>query len=326
VRLPVINLRAFLRNNRLIALCAVTCMCIVLLTPCIGISADPNGRISDHRGESVADGNDAAQDGNGPTMIMSYKKEKFVKNPIASFAYFVPLIAPTLVDNISSVNNEQQVGIISYKIIVDSKSFHVACEFEILGSGFHINTFDAAGMIAARSDELKKEEAMTNMLDYIKFDGDGFGMIEVKGTITGATRIATEVDIQFNARGHKSPVTIGLYNIKPKNGEYKYENRSNEVVARVNTLSFNKTTKTPRMGIKVASISDTAESADFFSGLKGAIANFFIKPTKVDKLGNTTMLEFGYALLQKKTTFTFPKAKNIKESKIVKEKGGGSVF
>ena len=71
------------------------------------------------------------------------------------------------------------------------------------------------------------------------------------------------------------------------------------------------------MGIKVASISDTGESEGFFSGLKGTIANLFIKPTKVDKLGNTTMLEFGYALLQKNTTFTFPKAKNIKERKIV---------
>ncbi|MGD0022610.1 MAG: hypothetical protein ABSC54_09945 [Smithellaceae bacterium] len=183
-----------------------------------------------------------------------------------------------------------------------------------------MNTFDSAGLIAAQTDELNEEgNAMTNMLDYIKFDGDGFGVIEVKGTITGSTKIVTEVDIQFNARGHESPVTIGLYDIKPKDGEYKYKNRSNEVVARVNTLSFRKTADdAPRMGIKVASISGKEESGGFFSGLKGAIANLLIKPPKVDKLGNTTMLEFGYALLQKKTTFTFPKAKNIKEIKIVK--------
>jgi hypothetical protein len=43
----------------------------------------------------------------------------------------------------------------------------------------------------------------------------------------------------------------------------------------------------------------------------------FITPPKVTKLGNNTMLEFGDALLQKKAAFTFPKAKNIKESKIV---------
>jgi hypothetical protein len=37
----------------------------------------------------------------------------------------------------------------------------------------------------------------------------------------------------------------------------------------------------------------------------------------VDRLGNATMLAFGKALVQKKTTFTFPRAKNIKESRIV---------
>ena len=310
MQLQVINPRVFLRNNRLIALCAIIFICIFLLTPCVVISSDSKGRISDHSGASVA------QDSNGPTMIMSYSKEKYLKNSIASFAYFVPLIAPTLVDNISSVNNKQRVDIISHEMRVDSKSFYVACEFEILGSGFHMNTFDPAGMMATQADELRKGKTLTNVLDYIKFAGDGFGMIEVKGTITGSTMRVTEVDIQFNARGHKSPVTIGLYDIKPKDGEYNYENRSNKVVARVNTLSFKKTTETvPRMGIKVASISDPRGSEGFFSGLKAVIANFIIKPPKVTKLGNTTMLEFGYALLQKKPTFTFPKAKNIKESK-----------
>src|SRR4030067_1514033 len=157
-QLYAINPRVFLRDNRLIALFAVTFIFIFLLTPCVGISSDVNGRISDRSDASVADGNDAAQDGNGPTMIMSYSKEKCAKNPIVSFAYFVPLIATTLVDNISSVNNEQQVDIISHKITVDSKSFHVACEFEILGSGFHMNTFDSAGVIATQTDELKKRK------------------------------------------------------------------------------------------------------------------------------------------------------------------------
>jgi hypothetical protein len=72
------------------------------------------------------------------------------------------------------------------------------------------------------------------------------------------------------------------------------------------------------MGIKVASISNKAESGGLLSSLKGKIANLLIKPPKVDKLGNTTMLEFGYALLQKNTAFTFPLAKNIKESRVVK--------
>ena len=71
------------------------------------------------------------------------------------------------------------------------------------------------------------------------------------------------------------------------------------------------------MGLKVASISDATESEGFFSGLTGAIANLFISPTEVDKLGNETMLGFGYTLLKQKPKFTFPKAKNIKEDKLV---------
>jgi hypothetical protein len=123
--------------------------------------------------------------------------------------------------------------------------------------------------------------------------------------------------MQYNANGHKSPVTIGLYDIKPKNGEYKYENRSNESVVRVNSLVFKKTEQAPRMGITIASIAKEGNSAGLFGWIKGAIANMFIEPIKVTKHGNNTMLEFGEALFQKNATFTFPKAKNIKESKVV---------
>lgn len=308
MRLYVINPGVLLRNFRLIVVFAITVVFILLSMAGAGISSERNSLLSS---------NDVVKDNNGPTMIMNYSKKKFVKNPIASFMYFVPLITPTLVDNISSVNNTQQLGIISHKIKGNSKYFYVACEFEVLGNGFHMNTFDPVGMIAAHTDELTKGETIKNVLDYIKIDGDAFGIFEVKGTITGSIRTVTEVDMQFNARGHKSPVTIGLYDIKPKDGEYKYENRSNEVVARVNTLAFKKTEKAPRMGIKVASVSKSEGSESFWSRFKGAIANLFIKPPKVDKLGNSAMLEFGDALLQKNSMFTFPKAKNIKESKVV---------
>jgi hypothetical protein len=71
------------------------------------------------------------------------------------------------------------------------------------------------------------------------------------------------------------------------------------------------------MGIKVASISKGEKPEDFWSHVKGTIANLLITPPKVNKFGNTTMLEFGDALLQKKPTFTFPMAQNIKESKLV---------
>jgi len=315
MRLYLINPRVLLRNDRLIALFVVTFICIFLLTSCVGISSDPNSRVSGN--ESVADSNNNANDSNCPTIVLSYSKETFEKNPIFSFAYFIPLISPTLVDRETSVNNEQQVGIISYKRKVTSKSFYAACEFKMTGKGFHRNTFDAAGMIARNIGDLKEPEPLKNMLDYIKFEGEGVGLIEVKGTIAGFAQTVTEVDICFHAKGQKSPVTIGLYSVKPQDGQYKYENRYDEIVARVNTLAFKKTEEIPKMGIEIASIHKKTEDENFWGAIKGLIANFFIKPPEIDELGNDTMLNFGYAILKQEPAFTFPKAKNIKENVLV---------
>ncbi len=170
--------------------------------------------------------------------------------------------------------------------------------------------------------ELKKGETLTNMLDYIKFEGEGFGRIEVKGTIAGSTQTVTEVDLQFNARDHKSCVTVGLYDIKPKDGQYKYENRSNQIVARVNTLSFKKTKKTPHMGIKVASISDTEESEGFFSCVKGVIANLFLNPPEVTKLGNTDNARLWPRAAGTKTRVHFSESQKYKR----KQAGTGRLY
>jgi uncharacterized protein YdeI (BOF family) len=307
----VMNLRVILINRLLSGLFTITIVFIVLLTACVGISSDPNNPTRGVGSEPAADVNDA----NGPSVMLSYSRQTFEKNPISSFMYFIPLISPTFVDRETSANNEQQVGIISYERNVSSKSFYVTCEFEILGKGFHKNTFDPEKMIAQHTRELKQGKSLTNTLDYIKFEGEGFGRIEVKGTITGSTETVTEVDIHFNARDRKSCVTIGLYDIKPKDEQYKFENRSNEIVARVNTLIFKKTEKTPRMGIKVASISNSEESEGFFSSVKGVIANLFISPPEITKLGNDTMLNFGYALQKQKSAFTFPRAENLRANK-----------
>jgi hypothetical protein len=322
---PVENMCLTLRSvllNRRIALFAVTFICIFLLPPCVGISSDSNNPASGAGSEPAADPplgkvspSADANDANGPSVLLSYSRQTFEKNPISSFMYFIPLISPTFVDRETSANNEQQVSIVSYERTVTSNSFYVACEFEILGKGFHKNTFDPEKMIAQHTGKLKQGEPLVNTLDYIKFEGEGFGRVEVKGTIDASTETVTEVEVYFNARGHKSCVTIGLYDVKPKDGKYKYEYRSNEIVARVNTLIFKKTEKTPRMGIKVASISNSEESEGFFSAVKAVIANLFIKPPDITKLGNDTMLNFGYALQKQKLAFTFPRAENLRANK-----------
>jgi hypothetical protein len=317
MRLYLINPRVVLIGRHLTGLSAITVVCILLLMGRVGKSSDPNSFTDSRGSKSVADGNNAPKDSNGPTIMLSYSRETFKENPISSFMYFVPLISPTLVDRETSANNEQQFGIISYERKVTSKSFNVTCEFEVLRNGFHKNTFDPVGKIATRTGKLKKGEPLINMLDYIKLEGEGFGRIDVKGTITGSTKTVTEVDIHFKAGGQKSPVTVGFYSIKPKNGQYKYENRYDELIARVNTLTFKKSEENPRMEITVASINKGTESDSLWGHIKAIIANLLIKPVQVDELGNATMLDFGYALLEKSPTFTFPKAKNIRENRTV---------
>lgn len=316
MQLYVKNQRVLPGNGRLVALSAVTFICTLLLTSCSRATSDFNSDIGLHASGGTADSNSVAEGGSGPTILLTYSEDDLKKNPIGSFMYFVPLISPTRVDIEMDANSNQQTGIISCERKITSESFHVTCEFKLLGKGYHKNIFDPAGTINAETGALKKGESLANVLDYIKLEGEGFGRIDIKGTVDGDTSIVTEVDLIFNGRGHKSPVTVGIYDIKPQGGEYRYENRSNRIVARVNSLTFRKTEKTPRMGIKVASITGAAKSEGLFSGIKGSIANLFIAPTKVTKLGNDTMLAFGCALMKQEPTFTFPKATNIGETKL----------
>ena len=270
--------------------------------------------ISSPGSESPADVNNVAGDGNGPTIMLGYSKNGLPKNALSSFMYFVPLISPILIEIETSDDNHQQVGIISYEKKIGRKSFYVSCEFKISGKGFHRNIFDPSGMIARNIPDVKEGEPLKDMLDYIKFEGEGLGRIIVKGTITGSAGTVTEIDMDFSAIDQKSPVTIGLYNVSPENGQYKYENRYDELVVRVSKLAFKKSENCPRMGIKVASVNRKTDCDTWWGDIKGIIANFFIKPVEVDKHGNDTMLNFGYALLKEKSTFTFPKAKNIRET------------
>ena len=298
--------------QRKTGLSVITVFCTLLLMAGLGICADPNSRISSRAAKSPADTNDS----NGPTIMLSYDTLEPLKAPTASFMYFIPLISPTLVSTEISPNNRQQAMFISYEKTVVLDSFTVNCEFELQGSGFFRDIFDSNGIIATFPEEIKKNAPVNNLLDYITLEGEGFGRIDVKGTVVDSNVTVTQVDVHFNTRGHKSPVTIGLYSIKPENGQYKYENRYNEIVARVATLTFKKCDGEPRMGIEVVSVNKASKPNSYVGRVKGFIVNFFIEPVKISKLGNDTMLNFGGALLNKQTSFTFPKATNIKNQTV----------
>jgi hypothetical protein len=248
----------------------------------------------------------------GPTIQLNYDTQTFRPNPAHWFLYFIPLISLVGVNCQTSAGNTQQVGVLSYERAANSRSFRVSCEFAVTGEGSSRYSFDPAGIMALRATEVKPGETLTNLLDYIDFTGAGFGSVEVRGTVAGATETVTQVEIRFNARGRESPVTVGLYDIPHRNGQYRLANRSNQVVARVNALSF-KRSDHPRMGISVASITRKAQRAGFFGWLKAAVANLFIPPARVDKRGNDALLDFGYALLKQEPVFTFPRAGNLRQ-------------
>jgi hypothetical protein len=285
-----------------VRICAVGVLCALLSA--FGVSA----------AESV---DTDTENDSGPTIKMSYTRATFEQNPIGSFMYFVPLIALSPVERYTSADNVQEVGIVSYSRQMRSRSFQVVCDFEIRGAGFHKNSFEPAGLIERLTQDLKPNDTLKGVLDYVVIEGEGLGRIEVKGTMNGSTADVTEVNLRFNARRRQSPVTIGLYDIAPTDGEYVYENRSNEVVVRVNTLEFKKDGGTPTMDIGVASISKANGSEGFFARIRGVVANLLITPPTISEIGNETMLDLGYAVLNQDAEFTFPVARNLQKDAIV---------
>jgi hypothetical protein len=251
--------------------------------------------------------------GTGPTVRLECDPRNEAPNPVSSMMYFVPLISTTLVDCQSSENNQQVSSILAFQREDASGRFRVICEFDHKGAGSYTCAYEPNSMIAFHQNNIKPGKTMKNVLDYIKLEGDGFGWMEVKGqTVKGKPEVR-EVRVHFNGKGAKSPVTIGLYDLEPRNGVYAYANRSNQMVARVNMLTFRMTAadEKPKMLVEVASIVAANEKEGFWGNLVGAFANLLIPPVDVDKDGNDAMIQFGYALFKGQNSFTFPRAKNL---------------
>ena len=106
------------------------------------------------------------------------------------------------------------------------------------GTGSFNNILDHNEVIANFPEEIKKGAPIKNALDFIKFEGEGVGRIEARGTINDSNETVNEVKITFNAGGNESPITIGLFSVNPENGHYDYSKRYNELVARASILTF----------------------------------------------------------------------------------------
>jgi len=247
----------------------------------------------------------------GPTVLLDCNSIGNLRNSTPDFMYFVPLISPVKVTTETSANNAQRSGLISCFRQSTEESFYVSCEFEMRGTGSHKTIFDSVGMIARNTPNIEPGDNLKNILGYIKFDGEGFGWIEMQGKISNGKPSVTQVHVHFNGREGKSPVTVGLYSVKSVNGKYEYANRYNQIVARVDQLIFTESTACPKMGIEISSLYREGGNNGFWGRVKAAIANYFIKPLEIDALGNDTMLTFGQALYDSELLFTFPIAKNL---------------
>jgi hypothetical protein len=239
----------------------------------------------------------------GPTIHLT-EGPSAILNPAANLMYLVPLVSPTLVENLSSKDNRQLSKVLSMKRNFNKNDFRVVCEFDLQGSGSFTNTYEPNSLIAFWLPTNKPGKPMTNLLDYIKLEGSGFGSVEVTGRTVKGQKEVTTVRIHFNGRGCKSPVSIGMYDLPFQNGRYDYANRCQQLIARVNNLTFRKTdpdTK-PTMLVEVASVVGAEEKEGFWGNFKGALANLFIPPVEVDRAGNDAMIQFGTALVNGKAS------------------------
>jgi hypothetical protein len=252
----------------------------------------------------------------GPTIRLDYGRDQSLGNPVASFMYFVPLISPEPVSSSTSPGSTQTARVLSARRKSTFHSFAVTCEFEFTGSGSQQCILDLAPTIRRHERELRAGGSTGRQLSSITVNGSGSGMVEVEGTVSNNVETVREVRLRFNAHGKTSPVSIELCEIGYHEGEFR---RLNEIVARVNTLTFRRRSGPPKMEVTVASVKNKAAGDGLWQNLRGSVkglaVNLLIDPLTVEAIGHRAMLDFGAALASGAPTFTFPRATNLNSNK-----------
>jgi len=249
----------------------------------------------------------------GPTIRLDFGRDQSPGNPVASFMYFVPLISPEPVSSTTSPGSTQAARVLSAKRKGTDHSFVVTCEFEFTGSGSQQSLLDLAPTIRRHERELRAGGSTGRQLSSITVNGAGSGTVQVEGTISNSVETVSEVRLRFNAHGKTSPVSIALCEIGYREGEFR---RLNEVIARVNTLTFRRKPGPPKMEVTVASVKNKGAGDGLWQNLTGSIkglaVNLLIDPLTVEAVGHGAMLDFGRAVASGAATFTFPHATNLK--------------
>jgi len=249
----------------------------------------------------------------GPVLKLDYAGQPENDIRIADFLYFVALISPEPVTISESPTNTLMVRVAEIRQESGEDRFLINLDFDISGQGFRHYAIDQSEKLRRQSLRLAAGKTFEKQLDYIRYEGPGKGRMEVEGRIEGEVKSVTAVRLHFNEGTGASPVTIGLKDVRMVDGVVKFEN---ELVARVNILEFTRDGATPRMGVHIGSVKRSKAGDNLFQRLKGrvigVVANMLTDPIKIRQIGKDTMLNFGTALLNRDTTFTFPAAKNLK--------------
>jgi hypothetical protein len=253
-----------------------------------------------------------AETTNGPTIHLCDGARKPSPNSVADFMYFVPLISLQPVSSLASPGSTQSARIVSTKRHSSTRSFTATSEVEVTGDGWQRNIFDLDAFVRAHERQLQKEGSSVRHLKSIDVQGAGAITVEVEGTVSNGVPTVCEVRLRFNAHGHSSPVSIDLCEIRRLHGGNQ---PVNEILARVNTLTFRRQSGPPTMEIGIASVKRKDAGDGFWQNFKGrlvgAAANMLLDPLKVDPVGQQAMLDFGLAIVSDAPTFTFPRARNL---------------
>jgi hypothetical protein len=262
-----------------------------------------------------------AADTNGPTIHLSYGRQKSAGNSVAAFMYFVPLISLDPVSSLTSPGSTQSVRIISAKRSFSSHSFAVTCEVEVTGDGWQRSVFDLASSSRRHERQLQNGGSLGRQIKSIDVQGAGAITVDVEGAVNNGVLTVREVRLRFNAHSSASPIWIDLCDIRRVNGDLQ---RSNEILARVNTLAFRRQPGPPTMEVTVASVKHKDAGGGFWQNLKGRLAgaavNMLSDPMVIEATGHQAMLDFGQALVSDAPTFTFPRAQNLQTNSVHESK------
>ncbi len=249
----------------------------------------------------------------GPTLQLASEQGGESTNSTEAFMYFVPLISPEPLSIVTGPGSAQMTRLTPAMRKVSGNSFSAMCEINFTGAGWQKSIFDLSHEIHRHEQDLKNGSTLLRQVRSIAVEGNGVATMEVVGSISNGTWAVSEVRLRFNAHGQTSPVTLEMCDVKYLDGDFK---QVNGVVAKVNTLTFRRQTRTPKMEVTVDSIKNKSASDSLWQSLKGKVegvaVNMFLPPLPVEEIGNRAMMDFGLALISGSPTFTFPFARNLK--------------